>query len=118
MLVDGMEAMGFRCLLSRAIQAPIIVTFHMPADPKFDFADFYERLSEKGFLIYPGKLTVADSFRVGCIGRLGETEMRAALQAIEEALDEMGVHDRAPAGAPLTAARVGGDRKLFERQEA
>ncbi len=99
-LVDGMEAMGFRCLLSRAIQAPIIVTFHMPADPKFDFADFYERLSEKGFLIYPGKLTVADSFRVGCIGRLGETEMRAALQAIEEALDEMGVHDRAPAGAP------------------
>jgi 2-aminoethylphosphonate-pyruvate transaminase len=98
-LVDGMEAMGFRCLLPRAVQAPIIVTFHMPADPKFDFADFYERLSLKGFLIYPGKLTVADSFRVGCIGRLGEIEMRAALQAIGEVLDEMGVHDRAPAGA-------------------
>jgi len=97
-LVDGMEEMGFRCLLPRAVQAPIIVTFHMPADPKFDFADFYERLSVKGFLIYPGKLTVADSFRVGCIGRIGEKEMRAALQAISEALDEMGVHELAPAG--------------------
>jgi 2-aminoethylphosphonate-pyruvate transaminase len=48
-------------------------------------------------LIYPGKLTVADSFRIGCIGRLGEAEMRGALDAIGAVLDEMGVHDRAPA---------------------
>ena len=95
-VMDGMEALGFRCLLPRAVQAPIIVTFHMPTDPKFDFGDFYERLSDKGFLIYPGKLTVADSFRVGCIGRLGETEMRAALDTIAAVLDEMGVHDLAP----------------------
>jgi 2-aminoethylphosphonate-pyruvate transaminase len=96
-LVDGMEALGFRCLLARADQAPIIVTFHMPADPHFSFAEFYERLSVKGFLIYPGKLTVADSFRVGCIGHLGEAEMRAALDAIGSVLEEMGVHDGAPA---------------------
>ena len=95
-LVDGMEALGFRCLLPRAIQAPIIVTFLMPADPKFDFPEFYEALSDKGFLIYPGKLTVADSFRVGCIGRLAEAEMRGALEAIESVLEEMGVHDRGP----------------------
>ena len=96
-LVEGMEALGFRCLLPKHVQAPIIVTFHMPADPRFDFADFYERLSDKGFLIYPGKLTVADSFRVGCIGRLGEKQMREALEAISAVLDEMGVEDRAPA---------------------
>jgi 2-aminoethylphosphonate-pyruvate transaminase len=98
-LVDGMEALGFSCLLPRVLQAPIIVTFHMPADPHFDFADFYERLSDKGFLIYPGKLTVAESFRIGCIGRLGEAEMRAALEAISAVLEEMGVCDRAPAPA-------------------
>jgi 2-aminoethylphosphonate-pyruvate transaminase len=92
-----MEALGFRCLLPRAIQAPIIVTFHMPVDPHFHFAEFYELLSAKGFLIYPGKLTVADSFRVGCIGDLGEAEMRAALNAISSVLEEMGVHDGAPA---------------------
>ncbi len=96
-LVDGMEGMGFRCLLPRALQAPIIVTFHVPADPNFDFAGFYERLSDKGFLIYPGKLTVADSFRVGCIGRIGEQEMRAALAAIQAVIKEMGVLDCSPA---------------------
>ena len=100
-LVDGMEALGFRCLLAREDQAPIIVTFHMPADQHFTFAEFYKRLSAKGFLIYPGKLTIADSFRVGCIGHLGEAEMRAALDAIGSVLEEMGVRDGAPA---LTAS--------------
>lgn len=98
-LVDGMEAMGFQCLLPKELQAPIIVTFLTPADPRFDFADFYGRLSDKGFLIYPGKLTVADSFRIGCIGRLGEIEMRGALDAISAVLEDMGVQDRAPAPA-------------------
>ena len=96
-LVDGMEALGFRCLLPRAVQAPIIVTFHTPDDPHFNFLDFYERLSVKGFLIYPGKLTVADSFRIGCIGDLSEVEMRAALAAITSVLEDMGVEHRAPA---------------------
>ena len=96
-LVDGMEAMGFRCLLPRALQAPIIVTFHMPADPAFVFAEFYDRLRERGFAIYPGKLTVADSFRIGCIGRIGTDEIGAALEAIRLTLDEMGVASGAPA---------------------
>ena len=71
----------------------------MPADPNFEFQDFYERLSAKGFVIYPGKLTVADTFRIGCIGRLGEAEMRGALEAIGAVLEEMGVRDCAPAVA-------------------
>ncbi len=98
-LVDGMEAMGFRCLLPRALQAPIIVTFHMPSDPAFVFAEFYDRLRDKGYAIYPGKLTVADSFRVGCIGRIGATEIEGALAAVRAALDEMGVASGAPAAA-------------------
>lgn len=96
-LVDGMVEMGFRCLVARSLQAPIIVTFRMPGDPRFVFEDFYDRLSRRGFLIYPGKLTVADSFRVGCIGRLGEGEIRSALRAIRDVLDEIGVRDGAPA---------------------
>ncbi|MGF1610158.1 MAG: 2-aminoethylphosphonate--pyruvate transaminase [Kiloniellales bacterium] len=98
-LVEGMRALGFETLLPDRLQAPIIVTFHMPADPRFVFEDFYERLRQKGFVIYPGKLTVADSFRIGCIGRLGAAEMRAALAAIETTLKEMGVENRAPAAA-------------------
>jgi 2-aminoethylphosphonate-pyruvate transaminase len=89
-LIDGMREIGFRPLLSDNLQAPIIVTFHMPADSNFDFESFYRRVGEKGFLLYPGKLTVAPSFRVGCIGRLGTAEMKLALQAIREAVAETG----------------------------
>ncbi len=90
-LIDGMRALGFETLLPDALQAPIIVTFHMPADRKFVFQDFYDRLKDRGYVIYPGKLTVADSFRIGCIGRLYPDHMRGALEAIRAILDDMGV---------------------------
>ena len=99
MLVGGLRALGFETLLPDALQAPIIVTVRMPADPKFNFESFYDRLSRRGFVIYPGKLTVADSFRIGCIGRLGENEMRGVLRAIGEILAETGVSSGAPAPA-------------------
>jgi 2-aminoethylphosphonate-pyruvate transaminase len=86
-------------LLPDRLQAPIIVTVRMPADPRFHFETFYERLGQRGFLIYPGKLTVADSFRIGCIGALGEAEMRGVLRAITEVIAELGVTSCAPAGA-------------------
>jgi 2-aminoethylphosphonate-pyruvate transaminase len=90
-LIDGMRALGFEPLLGDNLQAPIIVTFRMPADPKFRFQEFYDRLKERGYVIYPGKLTVADSFRIGCIGALHPDHMRGALAAIRHILDEMGV---------------------------
>lgn len=98
-LVEGMRAMGFRTLLPDALQAPIIVTFHTPRDPKFVFEVFYDMLRTKGYVIYPGKLTVADSFRIGCIGRLNESDMKGALEAIRTTLAEMGVAALAPAAA-------------------
>ena len=96
-LVDGMRAMGFRTLLPEKLQAPIIVTFHMPTDPKFVFQTFYDRLKDRGYVIYPGKLTVADSFRIGCIGRLYPKDMQGALNAVREVLAEMRVSNGGPA---------------------
>jgi 2-aminoethylphosphonate-pyruvate transaminase len=90
-LIEGMRALGFEPLLSHNLQAPIIVTFRMPADPKFVFQEFYDRLKDRGYVIYPGKLTVADSFRIGCIGRLYPDHMRGALAAIRDILADMGV---------------------------
>ncbi len=98
-LIDGMRALGFRTLLPDQLQAPIIITFHMPADPKFVFQTFYDRLKDRGYVIYPGKLTVADSFRIGCIGRLNADDMRGALAAVREILTEMGVSRCSPAQA-------------------
>jgi 2-aminoethylphosphonate-pyruvate transaminase len=90
-LVEGMRAMGFATLLPDDLQAPIIVTFHMPKDPRFDFQRFYDGLKARGYVIYPGKLTVADSFRIGCIGRLSGDDMRGALAAVREVLEELGL---------------------------
>ena len=90
-LVDGMRAMGFETLLPDRLQAPIIVTFHMPRDPKFHFQTFYDRLKDRGYVIYPGKLTVADSFRVGCIGRLYPDHMLGVVEAVREVIAELGV---------------------------
>lgn len=98
-LVAGMRRLGFKPLLPDHLQAPIIVTFLMPNDDRFDFQTFYDALREKGFVIYPGKLTVAETFRIGCIGRLGITEIEAALAAIETTLTEMGVANCAPLAA-------------------
>jgi 2-aminoethylphosphonate-pyruvate transaminase len=96
-LIDGMRAMGFQTLLPNDLQAPIIITFHMPTDPKFVFQRFYDGLKDRGYVIYPGKLTVADSFRMGCIGRLYPDHMRGALAAVREVLDEMRVTNGGPA---------------------
>jgi 2-aminoethylphosphonate-pyruvate transaminase len=98
-LVDGMRALGFETLLPDHLQTPTIVTFHMPADPNFRFQAFYDSLRDKGFVIYPGKLTVAESFRIGCIGNLGTEEMEAAMDAIRSTLAEMGVETGTPAAA-------------------
>jgi len=90
-LIEGMQGLGFKTLLPAALQAPIIVTFHMPTDSRFVFQDFYDALKERGYVIYPGKLTVADSFRVGCIGDLHVQHMRGFVDAVAETLADMGV---------------------------
>ncbi len=102
-LVDGMTKLGFRAFLDPAIQAPIIVTFHAPADARYTFTDFYGRVRDKGFVLYPGKLTQVETFRVGCIGAIGPEEMRLAVDAVRDALDDMGVTQIAPS-APRRAA--------------
>lgn len=89
-LLEGMERMGFRTYLPRAHQSHIITSFHYPDHPRFDFDDFYTSLSEKGYVIYPGKVSDADCFRIGTIGRIFEDDIRGLLIAIEETMTEMG----------------------------
>lgn len=92
-LLDGMRAMRFRELLTPEHQSPIITTFHYPNHQRFAFDTFYQRLSDKGFVIYPGKLSQADCFRIGTIGRLFPADIEALLNAIRETLDQMGIPD-------------------------
>ena len=100
-MVAGMRDLGFETLLEDRWLSPIIVTFFCPADAKFEFARFYELMKEKGFIIYPGKLTVVDSFRVGCIGQMDAHVMRRVVDAARDALSEMDVASAAPPAAAL-----------------
>ncbi|MGR3661848.1 MAG: 2-aminoethylphosphonate--pyruvate transaminase [Paracoccaceae bacterium] len=95
-VVAGMRELGFETLLQDRWLSPIIVTFFCPENKDFAFDRFYDLMKEKGFIIYPGKLTVADSFRIGCIGQMDEHVMRKVVKAAGEALEEMGVPDASP----------------------
>lgn len=90
-LVSGMRRLGLRTFLPDSVQAPVIITFHAPADPDFRFDALYARVKASGFILYPGKLTRVETFRVGCIGAIDAGQMRAAVRAVGEALAAMGI---------------------------
>jgi len=103
-LVNGMRELGFRPFLDPGIQAPIIVTFHAPPDARYTFREFYDRVRDKGFILYPGKLTQVETFRVGCIGAIGPDEMRHAVNAMRDTLAEMGIRRVTPSTSARAAA--------------
>ena len=90
-LIQGMKTLGFKPYLRKELQAPIIVTFHQPRIKNFNFAEFYSRLLERGFMIYPGKITKVDSFRIGCIGQIQKFDMKNLVEAVAGVVAEMGV---------------------------
>ena len=84
-LVAGMAELGFAPLLPEQWQSPIITAFYSPAHPDYRFADFYQRLKGQGFVIYPGKVSQADCFRIGNIGDVTPARVRALLAAMASA---------------------------------
>ncbi|WP_035056787.1 2-aminoethylphosphonate--pyruvate transaminase [Andreprevotia chitinilytica] len=89
-LVDGMQKLGLTLFLRPELQAPIIVTFHAPNHPDYDFKRFYEAVRARGFVLYPGKLTEVETFRVGCIGAIDGAEVGQAVAAVGDVLAELG----------------------------
>jgi 2-aminoethylphosphonate-pyruvate transaminase len=88
-LASGMAGLGFRMYLDAAVQAPVIATFHCPAEPWFQFETFYQALAARGFVIYPGKLSRAETFRIGCIGAIDPADFRRLIAAVSEVVAEL-----------------------------
>ncbi len=88
-LVEGCKALGLRPFLKDEHQAPIIVTFHAPDIAGYKFATLYESARSQGFILYPGKLTQVETFRVGCIGAIDRTVILQAVEAMRNALAAM-----------------------------
>ncbi len=85
-LVDGMAELDFKCLLPKEWQSPIITAFLSPTHPEYDFAKFYQMLKERGFVIYPGKVTSLDTFRIGNIGTVFPEDMERFVAAVRDSL--------------------------------
>ena len=111
-MVSGMRDLGFETLLDERWLSPIIVTFFCPADRAFEFTKFYDLMKSEGYIIYPGKLTVVDSFRIGCIGRMDAHVMKGVVFAAKKALETMGVESAAPPEAAFLERQ-----RLSELQE-
>ena len=111
-MVSGMRDLGFETLLDERWLSPIIVTFFCPADRAFEFTKFYDLMKSEGYIIYPGKLTVVDSFRIGCIGRMDAHVMKGVVSAAKKALETMGVESAAPPEAAFMERQ-----RLSELQE-
>ena len=90
-MVKGMRALGFRTLLGDDLQSPIITSFYYPDDAEFEFQKFYDALKSRGFVIYPGKVSHAQCFRIGSIGDVQPEDMTGLVGRISEVIDELGV---------------------------
>src|SRR5215472_2195408 len=92
-LVDGMRQMGFTTVVPDEFASPIVATFHNPDHPAFSFQALFAGMKQRGFIIFPGRLALADTFRIGCMGDVSESDMSDAMQAIADTLADMGVSD-------------------------
>lgn len=85
-LIEGMTKLGFKTLVPANRQSPIITTFLYPENRQFDFREFYDKIKDKQFVIYPGKVTNLETFRIGNIGHVFPKDMERLIQAIENSL--------------------------------
>ncbi len=90
-LVDGMRQMGFTTVVPDAHASPIVATFYNPKHPQFSFQALFEGMKRRGFIIFPGRLALADTFRIGCMGDVTEADMAEATEAVAQTMQEMGV---------------------------
>jgi 2-aminoethylphosphonate-pyruvate transaminase len=106
-LAEGMTRLGFRLFLDPSVQAPIIATFHQPEGGSFHFNAFYAALAARGFIIYPGKLTGAPTFRIGCIGALEPDDFERLVAAVAAVIPELGLTDESALEPSVVASGKG-----------
>ncbi len=85
-LVEGMEALGFKCLLARRHHSPFITSFVPPENTDYQFKIFYGMLKDKGFVIYPGKISKANCFRIGNIGEVYPDDIERLLEVVASSM--------------------------------
>tara|TARA_R110002111_G_scaffold178025_1_gene244036 strand:- start:461 stop:1591 length:1131 start_codon:yes stop_codon:yes gene_type:complete len=90
-LVTEMQKRGLQTLLPRELQSPIITSFYYPESPSFQFNQFYDELKQRRYVIYPGKISQAETFRIGNIGHVFPADIMDLTVQIEQTLNKLGV---------------------------
>ncbi len=91
LLVSGLQELGIRALIERQYQSPVITSFLYPDDSHFTFEEFYELMKKRRYVLYPGKISQAPTFRVGTIGHVFPEDIRQLVSCIGETLEDLGV---------------------------
>lgn len=86
LLIERMAEMGIRPYIDSAHQGPIITTFFYPENHHFSFQEMYRYIKDRGYAIYPGKVTDADTFRIGNIGEIYKEDIEKVCDIIKEFL--------------------------------
>ena len=87
-LIEKMEELGIRPYIEGPLQGSIITIFYYPEHAEFSFQEMYQYIKERGYAIYPGKVTDADTFRIGNIGEIYPEDMERLAQIIRDFLNE------------------------------
>lgn len=87
-LIENLAELGIKPYVGADVQGPIITTFYYPEHHNFSFQDMYQYIKERGYAIYPGKVTDADTFRIGNIGEIYPEDMVKVTAIISEFLKE------------------------------
>jgi 2-aminoethylphosphonate-pyruvate transaminase len=103
-LVNGLRQYGFQTMLPDKYASPIITTFHDPDDPNYAFEAFYDLMEKRGFVIFPGRLTAAHTFRIGTMGDLTESDINLIIEAIMASMEDLGVTNFRPKDDRIIAA--------------
>lgn len=87
LLIQRMEELGIQPYIGNEYQGPIITTFFYPENCNFSFEEMYQYIKDRGYAIYPGKVTEAETFRIGNIGEIYEEDINCVCDIIEEFLE-------------------------------
>ena len=91
---EGLDKLGMETVIDRKIESGLVVSVKYPDDPNWSFEKVHDYCYERGFTIYPGKISTSDTFRLCALGAIDELDIQAFFEVFREALDKYGLkHD-------------------------
>lgn len=86
---DGLAELGLREVISRDIQSGLVASVQYPDDENWNFERVHDYCYERGFTIYPGKISTTNTFRLCALGAIDAQDIKDFFVVLKEALDNL-----------------------------